>query len=242
MGDQPVSGQTGETPPTTIEALEPNMKLRGRVVKIELFGAFVDIGVERPGLLHISQLSRQRVKNVSDVLSEGDEVTVWVRQVDVESGRIDLTMIESAAVSWNDISPGKVYTGTVTRIEKFGVFVDIGAERPGLVHVSELASGYVNSPSDVVQIGDSVEVRVLGVDRRKRQIDLSMKALDVQANIAEDEGEAEPLPTAMAIALKRAMEGAEEQKAQRRRAKTRGGSQELDDLISRTLRQHQERK
>lgn len=234
--------QNGEIAnPTTMQELEPKMKLRGRVVKIELFGAFVDIGVEREGLLHISQLSDQRVNNVRDVVSEGDDVTVWVKQVDRKNGRIDLTMIEPVAVGWNDLTEGQVHTGTVTRIERFGVFVDIGAERPGLVHVSELAMGYVNSPNDVVKVGDAVEVKVIGVNRKKRQIDLSMKALEAPDAAPEAEEEDE-MPTAMAMALKRAMEGADaDAKAQRRRAKARTANQELDSIIARTLQQHQKR-
>jgi small subunit ribosomal protein S1 len=215
------------------------MRLPGRVMRTELVGAFVDIGLERQGLLHISRMSEDHVRNVDDMLSEGDEITVWVHAVDEQSGRIDLTMVEPHATEWSDLKQGQVYTGTVTRVEKFGAFVDFGAERPGLVHVSELSSNYVASPTDVVNVGDSIEVKVINVNRRKRQIDLSMKALET---VSEDEAEEEEeLPTAMALALKRAMEGAEHGKA-RRHAKSGGGerkTRELDEIFSRTLQRHQ---
>src|SRR5689334_7080282 len=183
-----MSNQNGEaTPPApSIAELKPKMELRGKVKKIELYGAFIDVGVGTDGLLHISQLSTERVKNVTDVVKEGDEITVWVRNVDQAQGRIDLTMIPPPGMMWNEIQIGQVLTGTVVRVEKFGAFVDVGAERPGMVHVSELASGYVNSPTEVVKVGDEVQVKVIKVNAKKKQIDLSIKALE------------EPVPTATA--------------------------------------------
>ena len=147
--------------PTTIDEISPKMELKGTVKKIDLYGALVDIGVGRLGLLHISQLSEGHVKNVTDVLNEGDEITVWVQDVDRKKGRINLTMIKPPLVSWKDIESGGVFKGTVVRVEKFGAFVDIGAERPGLVHVSELAKGYVGDPSEVVSVGDEIDVKVI---------------------------------------------------------------------------------
>lgn len=235
---------TTEKPaPTSIDEITPKMELVGTIKKIELYGALVDIGISQWGLLHISQISEDHVKNVSDILSEGQQVTVWVQEVDRKKGRINLTMKKPAAVDWNDLAVNGVFTGTVVRVEKFGAFVDIGVERPGLVHVSELANGYVGNPSDVVNVGDQIEVKVIGVNRRKKQIDLSVRALEQPTVVEEDEEEAEELPTAMELALRQALEGSgmsyskEAAKGKRRNKKSRR-REENEAIFARTLQQH----
>lgn len=231
------------TAPTTLEELAPKMQLKGVVKKIELYGALVDVGVGRPGLLHISQLSEGHVKNVTDVLNEGDEVTVWVRDVDKTKGRIGLTMLKPPAVTWNEIDTNKVFTGAVVRLEKFGAFVDIGAERPGLVHVSELATSYVGDPADVVSVGDELQVKVIGVNRRKKQIDLSVRALEEPAQVATIvEADTEDIPTAMEIALRRAMEDSgidlPDTKGKGKRRKRNKSRSYADEIFARTLQEH----
>ena len=119
-----------ETPPvtpTSIGELEPKMKLQGVVKRLELYGAFIDVGVGVDGLIHISKLGTEHVNRVADVLTEGNEVTVWVDKVDPSRNQLMLTMIEPLAVDWKDLKDGQVYTGTVTRLENFGAFVNIGA-------------------------------------------------------------------------------------------------------------------
>ena len=151
----------------------------GTVVKTTLAGAIVDLGLGIPGVIHISQMqapeSDQPVKRVEEVLKAGQEVEVWVRKV--KDDRIELTMNRPLDLEWREIKKGMNVKGKVTRLEKFGAFVDIGAERPGLIHISELAHGYVRTPSEVVKEGDDVEAQVLDVNRRKKQIKLSLKAL-----------------------------------------------------------------
>jgi ribosomal protein S1 len=235
---------TTDNTPTTIEEITPKMQLKGVVKKIDLYGALVDVGVGRLGLLHISQLSETHVKNVTDILKEGDEIDVWVLDVDRQKGRMNLTMLKPPAVTWNDLKPDAVFTGEVVRVEKFGAFIDIGAERPGLVHVSELAQGYVGDPSEVVSIGDSIEVKVIGVNRRKKQIDLSVRALQqaaVAAVLAQEDDE--ELPTAMELALRQAMEGSgmampERSKKSKKRSKKARRHQDREAIFSRTLQQH----
>ncbi|RMF51117.1 MAG: S1 RNA-binding domain-containing protein [Anaerolineae bacterium] len=213
---------------TPLSELKRKTKFTGKVIKTSLAGAIVDIGLEVPGVIHISQLSREPVHKVEDAIKVGDTVEVWVRQVFPEKRRIELTMIEPYALEWREMEPGMVVKGKVTRLEKFGAFVDIGAERPGLVHISELAHGFVKEPGDVVQIGDEVEVQILKFSRRKKQIKLSMKALQPEPPVEEkkprkprkgagkrqsrpammDSEPQEKVPTAMEIALREAMERA----------------------------------
>lgn len=236
--------------------LKPKMQLTGTVKRLELYGAFIDIGVGVDALIHISQLGKDRVNRVADVLTVGEEVSVWVDRIDSEKGQLTVTMIEPIAVEWSDLAEGQAYTGTVTRLENFGAFVDIGAAKEGLVHISELSHNYVNNASEVVRVGDEVQVQVLGFSKRKRRIDLSMKALieapeaemsaahvqEAYQDFDDQEDEVEELPTAMEIALRRALgqdasAAAREQKrniekGRRRRERLR---RQQEDLLSRTL-------
>lgn len=234
---------TENTAPTSFDEIGPKMQLRGTVKKIDLYGALVDVGVGRLGLLHISQISEGHVKNVSDVLQEGQEIDVWVQEVDRKRGRISLTMLKPPAVGWSEIAVNNLYTGKVVRVEKFGAFIDIGAERPGLVHVSELAKGYVGDPSEVVKVDEDVQVKVIGVNRRKKQIDLSMRAIEETAMVEETEDEPEEMPTAMELALRRALESSgvempDRSRGNKRRGKKEKRRQEHEDIFARTLQQH----
>ncbi|MCD6424980.1 MAG: S1 RNA-binding domain-containing protein [Anaerolineales bacterium] len=197
--------------PETIDDLEPKMKVAGKVLKTSLAGAIVDVGVGFPGVIHISKISKASVSRVADVLKEGQEIEVWVQRVDPEAKKIELTMLEPLGMDWREIKPDMELTGVVTRIEKYGVFVDIEAERPGLVHISEMAHGYVRTPTDIVQKGQEVEVKVLKVNRRKKQIKLSMKALEeapVNEYVIEQEEDAKKVvtPTAFEAAIRKAMD------------------------------------
>lgn len=197
--------------PESINELEPKMKVAGKVVKTSLAGAIVDIGVEIPGVIHISKLKKGSVTRVADVLEEGQDVEVWIQSVDPEKKKLELTMVEPLDMEWREIRSGSEYSGQITRIEKYGVFVDIGAERPGLVHISEMAHGYVETPHELVKMGDTIDVKVLKVNRKKKQIKLSMKALEeppmeaIQSDREEEERN-EPTPTAFEAAMRKAMQ------------------------------------
>lgn len=213
------------------------MRLVGRVTKTEMFGAFVDVGLDQPGMVHISMLRREPVNKVEDVVHQGQEVEVWVHRVDVHSGRLELTMIRPLQLEWKDLKSGVRARGKVVRMEKFGAFVDIGAERPGLVHVSEMSRDYVGDPTDVVKVGDEVDVLVLEVDRKKHQIRLSMKAADIAALTEEDEETEVPSPTPMELALRQAMEQAEKttQATQASPAPSGRRRKTQEDILTRTL-------
>lgn len=233
--------ENGATQPTSIDELKPKMQLHGKVSSVQLWGAFVDVGVGKDGRLHISQLSSEHVKNVTDVLNEGDEVVVWVRKVAPEQGLIDLTMVKPPDVTWNEVSVDQIYTGKVVRVERYGAFVDIGAERPGLVRIKELSDDYVDSTSDVVEVGDEVEVKIINIDPRKRQIDLTMRNAALAEAALEDEEETS-MPTAMEIALRAAMEASNSSDAarNRRRNNKKKMRAEQEDILSRTLNRHRE--
>lgn len=222
--------------PSRLIDLKPKMRLQGKVTKVELFGALVDVGFEREGLVHLSMLSRGRVNRTEDFVKAGDEVEVWVHKVDTVAGRLELTMIPPLALDWGDIQVSMRLTGKVVRLEKFGAFIDIGAERSGLVHVSEMSDGYVSDPSEVVHVGDEVEVRVVEVDRKKRQIRLTMKE-DPLEEIEEPETEEAP-PTAMEFALRRALgqDAADPVTGHSsRRGRQKRSQKEQDDILLRTL-------
>ncbi|MGA9532523.1 MAG: S1 RNA-binding domain-containing protein [Anaerolineales bacterium] len=215
---------------------EPDQELEGTVTKTALYGAFVDVGADREGLVHISMLKKGNVKRVEDVVEIGQQVKVWVHRVDPEEGRLELTMTQPVAMKWKDIKPGMILTGNVVRLESFGAFVDVGAERPGLVHISELSTEYVRQTGDVVSVGDNVEVKVLDVDRKKRQIRLSMK-LEESIEEYEDEQPQEELPTAMEVAMRLALD---ETDAETNNGQVEGTEKkerdEQEDILLRTLK------
>jgi small subunit ribosomal protein S1 len=236
---------------TDLASLERKMKFNGTVVKTTLAGAVVDIGLEVPGVVHISQLKEGSVNRVEDVIQPGQSVEVWVRRVFPKKKRIELTMIEPLDLEWREITKGMVLKGKVTRIENFGAFVDIGAERPGLVHISELTHDYIKNVNEVVKEGDEVEVQVLSVNRHKRQIKLSMKALEERPEkvVKESRGSSgrsqdepvkdEPVPTAMEMALREAMERSKDREDEvpvsKGKKKNSSSDDEIEKILARTL-------
>lgn len=172
----------------TMSKIEEGSELDGTVTRITEFGAFVDLGgIE--GMVHVSELGWSRVANPADVLSMGATVRVRILRIEDSvtkdgrpSKRIKLSMKAATNDPWLDaiaaFSIGSTYSGTVAKLEKFGAFVEIAPGIDGLVHISEMAVGRrIHHPSEVVAVGDRVQVQVVDVDPRKRQIALSMKAL-----------------------------------------------------------------
>jgi small subunit ribosomal protein S1 len=222
--------------PTSIGDLEPKMRLHGTVTGTQLYGAFVDIGLDRAGLVHISKMDKRKIRKVSDEVSVGDEVSVWVDSVDPDMGRISLTMVEPPDVEWREIQPGQVYEGEVVRLERYGAFIDIGAERPGLLHVRQMGQ-YVRNPQEVVSLGDKVEVRVTSVDLRKHQIDFTMETSS--GDYQDDDEQLDSALSPMEIAFLQAQAQSEErrEKVNRKRRKNRydDDDQDIEDIFRRTL-------
>jgi len=222
--------------PTSIDNIQPKMCLEGTVSRTELYGAFVNLGLEHDGLIHISRMAKRRVKKVTDKVNIGDKVKVWVLDVDPEQGRIGLTMVQPPDVEWDELADGQIRKGRVVRMERYGVFVDIGAERPGLLHVREMGA-YVRHPNEVVREGEEIEVRITGLNRRKRQIDLSM---DLGQEIEDLEENEEPMLSPMELAFHRAELEASKKRDQARKHRQQPGSkkeEDLDAIYRRTLRQ-----
>ena len=181
------------TKPRRVKDLQPGMELDGRVTSIALYGIFVDIGVGRDGLVHISEMSNTRIDSPSDIVQIGDTVHVRVKSVEPDGRRISLTMRTSDGQSRRNsgggnrkkpeldrerlanLRIGDTIEGTVTGIAQFGVFVDIGAGKDGLVHISELSEGRVDKAEDAVQVGHSYIFKILEVDAEGTRISLSLR-------------------------------------------------------------------
>ncbi|MEW5869962.1 MAG: S1 RNA-binding domain-containing protein [Chloroflexota bacterium] len=232
--------------------LKRKMRFTGTVIKTTLAGAVVDIGLGTPGVVHISQLQEKPVNRVEDVVQPGQQVDVWVRRVVPKKQRLELTMIKPLDLEWREIDKDMIIKGRVIRLEKFGAFVEIGAERPGLVHISEMTYDYIKDPGQVVKEGDEIEVKVLAVNRQKKQIKLSMKALEEPpvkapkeasfqkaAVVSEPEVKETPVPTAMEMALREAMERSQElhgeEPVAKGKKKPAGPDNELEQILMRTL-------
>ncbi len=215
-------------------------KVQGKVVKTTLAGAVVDIGSGQLAVIPISQLRKEPVRRVEEMLKTGDSVEAWVRRVDPKQNRLELTLIQPLGMEWRELKKDMVVSGKVTKLEKFGAFVEIGAERPGLLHVSEMAHEYVRKPEDFVSIGQEIQVRVLEVDRRKKQIKLSMKALEVEPEKTPEPEEKpeKPAPTAMEIALRKAMseeEGTKPVRQLKGNSSKKTAKPDMEEILSRTL-------
>ncbi len=173
-----------------LEDLAPGQIREGTVRSLQEFGAFVDLG-GIDGLIHVSQISWERVNHPRDVLHEGQAVKVRVDKVDKESGKIGLAYRDLADNPWDSVSSkyptGSTVKGTVTKLMQFGAFVKLEPGVEGLIHISEMGHGRVNKAGDVVSEGQEVEVKVLSVDTDAQRIGLSLKALMPKPERAQGE-------------------------------------------------------
>ena len=197
--DEDRARQRGEL----FEKLRIGDEIEGKVSGLTTYGAFVNLGAA-DGLIHISELSWDRVANVADVLQVGQDVRVKVIKLDPDTSRISLSLRQLGQDPWDHIEkrfpPGAIVEGEVTKIKKYGAFLQIGDGIEGLLHISELAWEHVEHTEDVVQVGQHLRVRVLQADRSRRRISLSLKqAEDPSTRPAESEvsdypGEIERVP------------------------------------------------
>ena len=170
-----------------MDQLQEGEMRQGTVTKLMKFGAFVDLGgVE--GLIHLSDLAWHRVNDPSEVVSEGDQVTVYVASIDKKAGRIGLVLKKVEEDPWKGMTDyykvDDLVEGTVVRLTDFGAFVEIEAGIEGLVFLTEISSQRVRKPSDVLKVGDKVQAIILSVDESNKRIGLSIK--DAEGHVTED--------------------------------------------------------
>lgn len=161
--------------------IESGSVLEGTVQRITDFGAFVDIGGV-DGLVHISQLSHEHVEKPSDVVTEGQKVTVKVLSVDRDNERISLSIKETLPGPWSEIASkapkGTVLEGVVKRLVSYGAFVEVFPGVEGLVHISQISHKHIGTPHEVLQENQDVKLKVLDVNEADQRLSLSIKALE----------------------------------------------------------------
>ncbi len=153
--------------------------IEGKVARLTNFGAFIDLGGV-DGLVHVSELSHEHVKSPEEVVSIGDTVQVKVRSVEQDSERVSLSIkdtlpspFETIKENFND---GDIVEGKVMRLTNFGAFVEIGTGLQGLVHISEISHEHIGTPSEKLEVGQTVQVKILSIDSEAERISLSIKA------------------------------------------------------------------
>ena len=191
-----IEKQAAEAKVKMLETLEPGDELEGIVRSVRDFGAFVDIGNGVEGLVHVSELSWERVANPADVLQQGQKVRVIVKKIDPQTGKIGLSARDLIESPWKRAADkyhvGATVRGTVSRIAQFGAFVKLEPGVEGLVHISELATRRIRSVADVVKEGEQVECRVLAIDPHEQKLALSIKALAPPPAAKHQAAEPEP--------------------------------------------------
>ncbi|MEZ0264188.1 MAG: S1 RNA-binding domain-containing protein [Phycisphaerae bacterium] len=154
-------------------------QVTGRVLRVENFGAFVELEPGIEGLLPVSEMSWQRVRSPKEVVKPEDTVKLAVIAIDPSQRKLTLSLKQAGPDPWNDAAEkftrDAVVTGKVTRVVDFGAFIELEPGLEGLVHVSEISNQRVRTPADAVQPGQEVRVRILEIDRNARRVSLSIK-------------------------------------------------------------------
>ena len=170
----------------TLESLEVGSTIPGIVRRLTDFGAFVDVGGV-DGLVHISEIAWERVEHPRDALKVGQEIEVKVLDVIPEKERISLSLRRTQPDPWTkamqELTDGEIVSGKITRLVNFGAFVELRPGVEGLVHISQIADYHVKHPSDVLEEGETIDVKILELKPAKKRISLSIKeagAVDYQ--------------------------------------------------------------
>jgi small subunit ribosomal protein S1 len=159
-------------------------KIVGQVKTVTDFGIFIGIDEGIDGLVHVSEISwTKKIRHPADIYKKGQEVETIILKIDKENERVSLGIKQLRPDPWDSVPQkykvGQVVTGTITSLTDFGAFVALEEELEGLIHISELGTGEhkVGHPSDVVKVGDTIDVLILNIDPKERKIGLSIKAL-----------------------------------------------------------------
>ncbi|MYY52252.1 30S ribosomal protein S1 [Lactobacillus salivarius] len=173
-----------------MEKLVAGDVVEGKVARLTNFGAFVDLGGV-DGLVHVSEISYERVNKPADALKVGQEVKVKVLSVDAEKGRISLSIKQTLPEPWEQVpeqvAEGDVLEGTVKRLTSFGAFVEVLPGVEGLVHISQISHKHIATPNEVLTSGEKVQVKVLSVDAADHRLALSIKALQEKPAVEKKE-------------------------------------------------------
>ena len=173
--------------------LKPGERRRGHISSVVNFGAFVDLG-GMDGLIHVSELSWNHIEHPSQVVAVGDEVEVEVMEVDYSKERISLSLRKTQSDPWQVFADGhavnQLVYGRITKLVPFGVFVQVGEGIEGLVHISEIAAHHVESPDQVVAVGEELWVKIIELDTARRRISLSIKGAADGGEVSEEYREA----------------------------------------------------
>jgi small subunit ribosomal protein S1 len=163
--------------------------VKGIVTSLAPFGAFVDLG-GADGLIHLSEMAWHRVENPAEVVRVGQQVEVYVMNVDDERKRIGLSLRRLTPEPWSQVElqyvVGQVVPATITKLASFGAFARLDDTIEGLIHISEMSDYRINHPKEVVQEGDQVQVRVIRIDPQRRRVGLSMKLASDEAYVDVD--------------------------------------------------------
>lgn len=172
------------------ETIQAGSRVNGTVSRLTDFGAFVDLGGV-DGLIHISEMSWGRISNPKEVLREGQEVEVFVLDVDKEKGKISLSLKDADKNPWKlaaeKYAVGSIVEGKVVRMVPFGAFVELEAGVDGLVHISQIANKHVVKPEDELKVGEVINVKVLEVNPEQKKISLSKRQADAPVEEAPAE-------------------------------------------------------
>ncbi|HAR6614770.1 TPA: 30S ribosomal protein S1 [Staphylococcus pseudintermedius] len=162
-----------------LQSIKAGDVIEGKVARLTNFGAFIDLGGV-DGLVHVSELSHEHVKSPEEVVSIGDTVKVKVRSVEQDSERVSLSIKDTLPSPFETIqekySEGDIVEGKVMRLASFGAFVEIGSGLQGLVHISEISHKHIGTPGEVLEPGQTVQVKILGINPEEERISLSIKA------------------------------------------------------------------